>query len=133
MKNSGTQNPFEELRKALLRIEAEGVKEEETEEDRLLMEVLRASEALEGGFGSLTDDEIDAIGRALGEETLDVRRLRAAISRRLGAAQRLHTAASGKMIAAAIYRREGEGDSHERARVQAELDRIRRELDRDRN
>lgn len=130
-------NPFEELKRALEEIDAQGVVDnDETEEDRRWMEALRNAVASDPTFGSLTDEEIDAIADSTSIVSLDparLARLKERVKRGQGRAQAVTAhwskASAGKLATAALFRQDGEANPEEQKAAREALDEVRRQLD----
>lgn len=131
-------NPFEELKRALEEIDAQGVvDDDETEEDRRWMTALRNAVAADPtSFGSLTDEEIDAIADSTSIVSLNparLARLKDRGKREQARAQALTAhwskASPGKLATAAIFRQDGEANPEEQRVARDALDEVRRQLD----
>ena len=130
---SDKERPFEELKRALAEIEAEGVTELETEDDRRWTEALRAATAGEAGFGTLTVEEMEAIADSTPGFSLDTDRQKR--TREYLRKQKALGGVSGGVFGgagyapAALFRREGSSSSKDQKEAQETLERLRRQLD----
>jgi hypothetical protein len=125
------EGPFEDLKRALGEIEAEGIVEEETEEDRQWTEALRAATVGEAGFGSLMMEEMEAIADSTPGYSLDTDRLKRTREflrqQKVGGGGKAGVAEPA--VPAAIFRREGPSNSMDQQKAQETLERLRRKLD----